>query len=159
MFRVHLRGIGRAVQGLDILVRSADDIAQPHVLLDGSPQGLRAHGVSLAVIDIVINDGSLLAGRLHEGFRLRRRFRIDGEKGAEQHHVAGVHRHLGHLEGLGSGVPEKLVVGVVLLIEHGHGDVALTRYAADSFGGQAVPRSEIRDDIGHGIVPDLGDHQ
>ena len=135
MFRVHLRGIGRAVQGLDILVRSADDIAQCHILFDGSPQGLRAHGVSLAVIDIVINDGSLLAGRLHEGFRLRRRFRIDGEKGAEQHHVTGVHRHLGHLEGLRGGIPEKLVVGVVLLVEQGQRNVALSRNAADSFGG------------------------
>ena len=77
----------------------------------------------------------------------------------EQHHVAGVHRHLGHLEGLRGGISEKLVVGVVPLIEQGQRNVALSRNAADSSGGQAVPRSKIRDDIGHGIVPNLGDHQ
>ena len=151
-------GIVLAVHNGKVLVGATYDVCQLEVLEDVGRQLDHLVTVGGAVVDVVVEDGATLLGIFEEGLHLRTHHGVDGEVGAEEHHIVGLDIGVGEVQTVVRVVLIEDVFGVVLFVEEGQRQRRLGVWKdADTRGVDTVVGQVLLDVVAHAVVAGLTD--
>ena len=149
-----------AKQVAEVLERTAHHGGKAHVLLNRGQEFAHSIPIVLAEVEVVINRGVGLPGRFEKSQRVGADFGIDGEVGAEHHHIVGRHHGQSSRDGRVLVVAVVLILRIVLLVEEGERKVALRAgMGLHKVRAHAVVLHVAADEPRHEVVARLGDER
>lgn len=150
--------ITQAVHHLEVVGRTAYEVGQPEVFVDGRKEFLDSVFVGTAVVQVVVQDGVPAAGVFQKRFDLRTDVGIEGIIGAELYDVVGFHRGVDEILQRARRLFVEHVMGIVPFVEEGqrHGGLDVAAHPQVT-GVHMVGVQEVRDSPSHLVVSRFAD--
>ena len=152
-------GVGLLEEYLKVFAGAAHDVGQFQIVQQIGRQLHHLVAMGSAEVDIIVEDGPLLAGIVEETVHLWTDDGVQGKVAAEEHDVVGTHLRIAVVDTVFLVVFVENVFGIVLLVEESQRERRLRLGVdVDIVGIDMIVAQKLNDVATHKVVARLADH-